>query len=538
MTLNFTLYDWLLAVALVILLAIQLLALWKKKVSKIKIGLNLLLWLSVCMLVINPSWNQSVDTSKVLVYSDGISTETIEKAKDSLKISKVFSQKEFDRKVKENADFASKLGKIYFFGQDASPEILSKIGQNNIAWIPFFKIDEIQDIRWNAITRKGEMQEITGKIELSASKTIKIKFGNQVLDSLKLPKGFSSFSLKTPTFSIGRTSLSLELDQEKLQTINFCGIKKLAQNILFVLSNPDFESKTLADWLGKGGNKVEIRTTIAKNTLNSVSINKTEKIFSPDIIITDPSNAGNSLVKKAFSEGKSILFINLENPELDTKTINQNLGTKWKLKRTSTQENRPISQELTAQPYEFESNVLQKSVFDYPIAIQKKIGKVGISLLNETFPIMLSGDSLTYARIWQSTFQVLNPDFDNNIEVEAPIFQDIKEEILLNSTSWQSQLSIEDDTVKTTQSAINPTTSRAIYTFRKTGWQPFQDSLDVYVDVNQSVFAKANLLKQYLKSDVISAGSEQKLRVFLPEWAWFMLILLILAGLWVEAKVE
>jgi hypothetical protein len=537
MTLNLTIYDWLIITGLIILLAIQLVSLWKKKASKIKIGLNLLLWFCVCMLVINPSWTKSVDTSKILVYSDGISNETIQNTKDSLKIGEVFSQKEFNRRLNENTDFASKLGKIYFIGQDASPEILSKLGQNPISWIPYFKTDEIQDIHWDAITRKGEMQEVAGKIELSEPKTIKVKFGNQVLDSLKLPKGFSSFSLNFPTFSIGRTSLNLELDQKLLQTIDFYGIKNQPNNILFILSNPDFESKTLADWLGKGGNKVEIQTTIAKNTLNNVSINKTDKTFSPDIIITDPSNADNNLVKKAFAEGKSILFINLANPDLEAKTINQNLGTKWKLKRTSTQENRPISQELTAHPYEFEPNILQKSVFDYPIAIQKKTGKVGISLLNETFPLMLSGDSLTYARIWQSAFQALNPSFDNNIEVNAPIFQDVKEEISLNSSSWQSKLNIEDDTIKTTQSAINPATAKATYTFRKTGWQPFQDSLEVYVEANQSPLAKANLLKPYLKPNAISAGSEQKLQVFLPEWAWFLIILLILTGLWLEAKV-
>ncbi|MFN3490459.1 MAG: hypothetical protein ACK4YV_15060, partial [Emticicia sp.] len=234
---------------------------------------------------------------------------------------------------------------------------------------------------------------------------------------------------------------------------------------------------------------------------------------------------------------KSILFINLENPDLAVKSINQNLGTKWKLKRTSTQENRPISQELTAHPYEFEANVLQKSVFDYPIAIQKKTGKVGVSLLNETFPLMLSGDSLTYARIWRSAFQALKPSFDNNIEVNAPIFQDVKKEITSNSSSLPSKLSIEDDTIKTTQSAINPATAKATYNFRKTGWQPFQDSLEVYVESNQSSLAKVNLLKPYLKSDAPSVGSEQKLQVNLPEWAWFLIILLILAGLWIEAKV-
>jgi len=535
--LNFTLYDWLLAIGLIILLAIQVVSLWKKKASKTKTGLNLLLWLSVFMLVINPSWNKSVNTSKILVYSDEISNETIQKTKDSLKIGEVFSQKEFNRRVNENTYFASKLGKIYFLGQDASPEILSKIGQHFISWIPYFKTDEIQDIRWKSITRKGEMQEVAGKIELSEPKTIKVKFGSQVLDSLKLPKGFLSFSLNFPTFSIGRTSLNLELDQKSLQTIEFYSIKSQLKNILFILSNPDFESKILADWLGKIGNKVEIQATITKNTLNNVSINKTDKTFSPDIIITDPSNAGNSIVKKAFSEGKSVLFINFENPDLAAKSINQNLGTKWKLKRTSTQENRPISQEITAYPYEFEPNILQKCVSDYPIAIQKKTGKVGISLLNETFPLMLSGDSLTYARIWQSAFQALNPSFDNNIEINAPIFQDVKKEILLNSSNWQSKLDIENDTIKTSQSAINPASSRTTYTFRKTGWQPFQDSLEVYVEAKQSSLAKASLLKPYLKSNEISAGSEQKLQANLPEWAWFLIILLILAGLWVEAKV-
>ncbi|MDZ7933605.1 MAG: hypothetical protein U5M51_01230 [Emticicia sp.] len=526
----------LLTFGLAVLLAVQLFALWKKKASKIKIGLNLLLWLSVCMLVINPSWNQSADTSKILVYSDEVSTENIQKTKDSLKVGEVFFQKDFNQRVHKNADFAANLGKIHFLGQDVSPEILSKLSRNSISWIPFFKTDELQDIRWNAVIRKGEMQEIAGKIELSEPKTIKIKFGNEVLDSLKLPKGFSSFSLKFPIFSLGRTSLNLALDQKLLQTVEFYSVKEQPKNILFILSNPDFESKTLADWLGKSGNKVEIQTTIAKNTLNKVSINQT-KNFSPDIIITDPSNAENSLVKKAFSEGKSVLFINLENPDLAAKTINQNLGTKWKLKRTTTQENRPISQELTAQPYEFEANVWQKSMIDYPIAIQKKTGKVGINLLNETFPLMLSGDSLTYARIWQSTFQALNPSFDNNIEILAPIFQDVKKEIFLNSSNLPSKLSIEDDTIKTTQSAINSVSSKALYTFRKTGWQPFQDSLEVYVEENQSALSRANLLKPYLKSDTISAGLEQKLEVNLPEWAWFLIILLILVGLWGEAKV-
>jgi hypothetical protein len=537
-----TISEWLNIIGLCLLFVIQLFAFWRNK-SKIvsrfwlKIGLNLLLWFSICMLVINPSWEKKADTSKVLIYSEKIDTQTIQQLKDSLQIGEVFSQKDFNRRVKENPNFVSKLGNIYFLGQDATPEILSKLSEHPISWIPKFGIDELQDIRWNGIIRKGEIQEINGKIELSEAKTMKIKWGNQVLDSLNLPKGFSNFSLRFPSFSIGQTSLNLELNQNLLQTIDYFTAKTLPQNILFILSNPDFESKTLADWLGKSGNKVEIQTTIAKNTVNNVSINKNTNKFTPDIIITDPSNASNSLVKKAFSEGKSVLFINLENPDLAAKSINQNLGTKWKLKKISNEENRQISQDLSAYPYQFETYALQKSILDYPIAIQKKMGKVSLSLLNETFQLKLSGDSLTYSKIWQSVFQALKPSNDNNIEIQAPIYQNINTEIALNSTNFQNHLSIEDDTIKTNQSALNQTVFKADYTFRKTGWQPLQDSLEIYVDGSQPSLARANLLKPYLKTGTISEGSEQQLTVKLPEWAWFLVILLILAGIWVEAKI-
>lgn len=535
--LNFTLYDWLLVVGLVILLAVQLVSLWKKKASKIKIGLNLLLWTSVCLMFINPTWKKSSDTNKVLIFSENVSKTSVQKVKDSLKIGEIFSQKDFNRQLGESQDFVNKLGNLYFLGQDASPEILSKLTNHSIIWIPDFQKDELQNINWNTFVKKGQIQEITGKIDLSEPKILKIKFGNQTLDSLALKKGFSNFSLKFPTFALGRTELSLELGDENLQNIHFFTAHNPSKNILFILSNPDFESKTLADWLGKSGNNVEIQTTVAKNTLSNISINQT-KNFSPDIVITDPSNAGNSRVKKAFSEGKSVLFINIENPDLAAKNINQSLGTKWKLKRISTQENRPISSDLTAQPYDFEPNIFQKNIVDFPIAIQKNIGKVGISLLNETFPLILSGDSLTYAKIWQSAFQTLDPSSENNTIIDAPVFQDVNKEIIVNSSKNQANLHVEDDSIRVLQSAINPNSVTANYTFRKAGWQPFQDSLEVFVETNQSSFAKATAIKPYLKTNQNNTNTAQILETSMPEWFWFILIIFILSLIWIEPKMN
>jgi hypothetical protein len=537
--LNFTFIDWLILIGLCLLLVVQLWSLWRKKTERfwVKLTLNVLLWISVCLLYFNPSWSKSIGSNKILIYDTDIPQTIIQANKDSLKIGEIFSISAFKQQMLEKPDFATKLGQIYILGQDATPEILSKLNQKTISWIPYFKKDELQDISWNGLLRKGEIQEITGKIELSESKMLKIKFGNRTLDSVNLAKGFSNFALRFPTFAIGRNELSLSLDQDLLQNIAFFTTKNQAQNILFILTNPDFESKTLADWLGRNGNKVETVTTVAKNTQNKVSINNS-KNFTPNIIITDPSNASNSLVKKTFSEGKSVLFINVENPDLAAKNINQNLGTKWSLKRLSNENNLPISQDLTAQPYAFQSQSFQKNVADYPVSVQKRIGKIGFSLLNETFPIMLSGDSLTYAKIWNSIFYALNPSADNNIVIEAPIFQDVNKTIIFNSLKIENSLHLAKDTIQTLRSAINPFSAETNYFFRNKGWQTFQDSSEVYVEENQTSLAKANLLKPYLKISNINQNQVQAIDVTMPNWVWFIVILVVLTLLWIEPKLN
>ena len=84
----------------------------------------------------------------------------------------------------------------------------------------------------------------------------------------------------------------------------------------FVLDSPDFESRTLAEWLGRRGNAVTVTTTVSKGIQQSTTLNDgVGKGTLPDVVITDPSNAASSGVKKALAAGKSVLFIGLTQPE-------------------------------------------------------------------------------------------------------------------------------------------------------------------------------------------------------------------------------
>ena len=560
--LGFDIFDWLIYLSLAMLLIVQIWLILEsnagrqfhwglnhasvpaKQRKNIRLALNLLLWLVVLLFVIQPQWKSSANTSRVLLISENIPSVYIKKVKDSLKITETFSNKDFQQKIIEDPTFVEHLGNIYLLGQDFDAEFLSKLSEKKLTFLPYFKQNELQNITWKAIVRKGDMQEIIGKTELSEEKTLKVNFENQILDSILLKKGLNNFRLRFPTFSIGRTEIDLILGEKTLQKIAFFSRKNPPITIQFILENPDFESKSLAEWLGKNGNHVEITTTIAKNAQNQTSINKliSKEKFAPDIVITDPSNASNNLVKKAITDGKTVLFLNLTNPEQSLKTINQALGSRYFAKKTTNEDFIKISENLTALPYHFEDKNYQKILSGYPIAVQKNFGKIGVSLSNETFPLKLSGDSVTYNKLWTSVFQQLNPSFQDNIDLAAPIFQDIKTNISLNNRLIAAKdFKIAKDTIQVENSAINVLSSETDFVFRKTGWQSLQDSLEVYVEEKPSVLWKSKQIDAFLlansKNNTSNQGIlSQTLTIKIPDWAWFLLILLCLTAVWIEPK--
>ncbi|MES2520534.1 MAG: hypothetical protein V4585_20630 [Bacteroidota bacterium] len=543
----FSSFDWLIYLALIVILGLQIWLVLKEKLIskqrlKVRLALNLFLWLAVLLFVIQPQWKSSANTSRVLLISEKTPSEYIKKVKDSLKITESFSTKDVQQRLTEDLDFVDHLGNIYLLGEDFTLEILSNLSTKQMTWLPFFEKNELQDVRWKGIVRKGDMQEIAGKIDLSEENTLKIKYENQVLDSILLKKGLNNFKLRFPAFSIGRTETALILGEKPLQKIAFFSRQNPPIAVQFILNNPDFESKSLAEWLGKNGNHVELTTTVAKNTQNQISINKTKEKFAPDMVITDPSNASNQVVKKAIAEGKSVLFLNLTNPEQELKTINLALGLHYFAKKTTNEDFIKISENLTALPYHFEEKPNQKILADYPVAIQRNFGKIGVSLFNETFPLKLSGDSLTYEKIWTSVFQQLNPSFRNNIDLAAPIFQDTKTTISLNNRSITAKdLKIANDTISVENSAINSLSSETDFNFRKTGWQPIHDSLEVYVEEKPSNLWKNKQIDAFLMVNSKNNAQNREelshiLTSKLPDWAWFLLIFLCLTAVWIEPK--
>jgi len=137
---SFTSLDWLIYAALIVLLAIQIRSLLRvKSLSKyrlrVRLGLNVLLWVVLLLFIIQPQWRFSSNTKKVLLVSENVAAEAVQKAKDSLKITETFSIGDFSRRASEDPGFISHLGSIYLLGQDFAAWTLSQLSQKELHWL-------------------------------------------------------------------------------------------------------------------------------------------------------------------------------------------------------------------------------------------------------------------------------------------------------------------------------------------------------------------------------------------------------------------
>ncbi len=540
--------QWWILLALVLLAALQFFLLFRqrslsKKQLTIKSLLNFLTWLMLFFFAAKASWTGKNSSSGLIVYDDDLSAQVLAATRDSLHQPEIMSYHNFVKRIAEDPDFVSRTGRIHLLGRNFQPEILSLFYPGQAQWIPVFPAGEPAGLHWKALAEQGEIQEVRGQINLENPGTLRIKYGGEVADSLLLDKGFQSFALKFPVVSVGRADMELMLNDRKLEDIRFYGIRKAPMNVLFILRHPDFESKTLAEWLGKNGHRVEVSTEIAKDALSKVSVNDQATPFVPDLIITSAEKAGDSRVKKAVSEGKSIFFTGMTDPENEVRFINKAIGTRFSLKKVSNETEIAAGKNLTAQPYHFSPSAIQEVSANLPFALQRTGPLIGLSLLNETYPLRLSGDSLAYSQVWHEIIGSLQTRPLTKVSIAAPAVTDTRTPVRIFSKEAKIRyLSVAEDTIRLAAAPLNPALFQSDYVFRKEGWQAITDSLEVFVYPQASGYRMAKAVKEEVYTPMQEQQQGKVIPVSqgpsttLPDWLWFSILLLCFSALWLESK--
>ncbi|GAB3557026.1 hypothetical protein [Spirosoma fluminis] len=504
----------------------------------IRAGLNLLLWLLLAGYFLQIRWPKSHPATHVLLVGNEVPGEFVRHVRDSLRIRDSFSA----RNLKATYD------SVTLVGQDFPAATLAQLSQTALHWIPYNQPDRVSDLRWKGFLQQGELQHVTGRIWSSGNQRLALRYGNRTLDSVKLHTGANTFALQFPAFARGRTQAELTLGGSSIATLRFFSRPTQPLTVQFIVNGPDFESKTLANWLGKQGHTVQLTTSLSKNITSDVRINKSGKSPSktPDLIVTEPSEAGSAIIRKAISEGKSVLFTSLTDPEADCRVINQAMGSRWQVRKTSNEPLVPISEGLTALPYRFADAANQFTVVGYPVAVQQTAGRVGVSLLSETFPLSLSGDTVTYNRIWTAVLARLTGPNRNTVQIDAPVYKGLPNPILVNNPSRKpSTMLVGPDTVRLTTAPVNEQSAQGLLFPSQTGWQPVADTLAIYVSgLNPAdQVAQRKVVSQFVRAharyQTASSANEATITYAeLPEWAWLVLFLACLTVLWVEPKLS
>lgn len=532
--------NWIIAGALVMLLMVQVWLLTRPQTQSgarrgVRIALNVGLWLVLAGYVLQPVWYNNTATTHALLVSDDVSTGRARAVQASLGIPERFTARTF------TGDFAT----VTLLGQTFPAELLSRLSESNLRWIPDEQPDQVQTIHWKAVVRQGEMQHVSGRIRSSKKQWLKLRYARQTLDSVSLGAGDNPFVLQFPAFTRGQTPVELTLEGTPLggtplDTVRFFARKAEPLAYQFILDNPDFETKTLADWLGRTGQSVQLTTTVSTNVRNSLTINQS-KTRKPDVVITDPGNAANPVVKRAVADGKRVLFINLTNPEADLRTINQALGSRFSVRKVANVETVPVGKDLTALPFQFNASLRQQLVPGYPVAVQRTGGTVGVSLLSETFPLALSGDSVAYARLWYTLLAPFQKPGWDNVLIDAPVFSGMRSTIRVNnSVDKKGLIRVGTDTARLSPSPINPLSAEGVYRFGQAGWVPVADSLSVFVaEPQRSLVGKNQLIGAYVRAHetfVADNRGAKPTESRITEWIWFALFIGCFTALWIEPK--
>lgn len=508
-----------------------------------RLALHGLLWLVLLGIALQPRWRSQLPAGRVLVVADNVLGATADRVRDSLRLRQVIRAKAF----------RGATDTVVLLGQTFPDALLAQLARQVVTWIPYDAPNQLQALTWQGVVRRGELQTVAGQIQTADGGMLRLRYGQQLLDSTRLVGANGTFVLRYPVFTQGQTGLTLWLDNTLLDTLRFVARPLDRLRVRFVLDAPDFETRTLANWLGQQGHRVELTNTLSKGIGNALTINTsaTSANTLPDLVITDPANVGNALVSKALAAGKNVFVLNLSRPETDVAAINRALSTRWQVRRIPGKDSVLVGPSLVALPYRFVPTPGTLPVGTYPVMVQPTAGRAGssrvaVSLLTETFPMRLSGDSATYDRLWLSLLAPLQPTSTNNVGVDAPLIQQHPTYLTLNHpTNVPSTLRVGTDTLALQPTPINARSWAGLVRPLQAGWQPIQDTLSGYVYAPTNAGALAELAQRkkiaamaasHRRYDTHRPSTARFVETPIPDWVWFMAVLLLLASLWLEPK--
>ncbi|MEX2233351.1 MAG: hypothetical protein WD824_14405 [Cyclobacteriaceae bacterium] len=472
--------------------------------------------------------------------------------------------------VRSYHNLSRELGNIRFIlGQGLPPEALDLFPSHNYQFLPspypngIIRLSIPDNITQNRpATLEGVFNNPSKKAKLfligPGGKEDSVTFSGN---------GFQNFRFSFLPKKTGRFLYTLLSEDSVLGKLPVQVQEQNPLDILFIQHYPTFETRYLKEFLSNN-HRLLVRYQLSKNKFRHESVNRKrgsiyrltkESLSEFDLVIIDTdalrslrASEVNSL-RSAMYEGLGILVF-LNAPPVITKGIFPFAFKRYLTDTAHLFLNGHKKHILPAWPF---SPVTEGGTYTI-IRNQNRVltgyqyqgfGKIGFQLLQQTYQLILQGDSIAYSSLWWPVLERLSR---SNVSASAfrqkksdfPLYPDAPVPIEIISSENDPDVLVNDIKIPMEESILIDDLWKGKFWFHKAGWNQVaiagDTAMDLYIsnaDEWQSL-ATANAMEN-TRQFASSKPAEKKFRdVFLPlpPWIFYLLFLLGAGFLWLAPK--
>ncbi|MCK0159265.1 hypothetical protein [Allomuricauda sp. F6463D] len=529
---------------------------------------------SLVMIVLRPSTLQKTINGKGIVLTEGYRPAQL----DSLKsIYKRIRTEEYSKgrtlSILENVD------SLFLLGHGVEPFDLWQLQDKSIAFLGGEKVEG-----WTAITHENEIP-LGGVLQLNSRYSnpkeghwaVLADNGGNPLDSV-LFKGIEEerITFNTKPKSSGQFVYSLlEKDTDanviSQEPIPVQVVKGALLKILMINTFPTFESKYLKNFLTERGHEVLARTQLTKgrykfeyfNGASNPIYGFTQKNLNAyDLLIIDTDtyagldSASKEIMEETMKTHGLGVFVQPNERFFNFSKKQSPFGFDRDFV-TETTIGEP-EQHIQKYPFEFKNTIKIQEVLVDSVEVAAYVpmekGKLGTTLLRNTYQLVLEGDTDLYANIWTSILNKVVRDFDaladwKALTTTSRVGEPFKFELRTSLNDFEIHTEEEHNIYMLQDILLSNKWTGTQYP-RKTGWNQLTVSNDTLSKYSYYVFdenqRKAITLSNRLKTNKRQFGNKkgftsvtsasQKEMIPIPSFWFFILLILCLGWLWLEPK--
>ncbi|HEX6892309.1 MAG TPA: hypothetical protein VF141_16495 [Chryseolinea sp.] len=570
---------WLLVLLFVPATAFMLWTEWRRKLRfrTLRFVAVFTLMLMLAAIFLQP-YNNVIKTDRTLLLTPGYTSQLIDsmiKKHPGMRVMHTPGTEPYKDSQALNSFFelTDLQGSIHFVAGEGLPlHALTLLNKKNFAFVSGRRPYGIIDLSSAKQTTVNRQSTITGTFRNTSDTTSILLIGpGGKEDSVTIASnGTTSFDLSFTPRQTGKQLYTIavkggqgNVHEEKFPIV-VDDFSPLA--VLVVLSYPTFETTFLKNFIGAKGNKLVMRSQLSRNNFGYEYVNHQPLKFSTltksiidefDLLIADRatldglSRQESIALKQSVHDGLGLLPIYDRAPKGKTENSFFPFRTVSAKGDTTTISGKSKRYTLPVLPFRVLSEAPLQAVLRNESGILSGYtlsgkGKIGFQLVQQTFRLMLAGDSITYGNLWSPLLERIARSHDRSASVEFtnPFPYYVDEPIHLKLISAGDSPTLMEDSVRIPlrEDVMLDDVWHATIWPSTAGWHSLQigdRTMDYYVSKAtewRSMAVENQMNENDLSGDQAHVVSELSEKKRIPPLLFYAILLLAAGFLWLAPK--